>query len=145
MVRGWLMAEIGRLIKELDTNKTIAGDDELIFCCNAIVEEHPTIKLEEIRACLRMGSKGKFGKLYERLKTPEILEFICKYEGEVRTEIMERYHTEKKHDWEVSDLHRSSDYKPLGEFLKDVLDEPTPEREFDRSGARLKKKMDNLD
>jgi len=145
MVRGWIMSEVGRLIKELDAKTTIAGDEELIFCCNAIVEDHPTIKLEEIRTCFNMIRKGKFGKLYERLKTPEILEFICRYEGEVRAEIMERYHTEKKHDWDVSDLKRSSDYKPLGEFLKDVLEEAPPKRDFDRAGTRLKRKMDAND
>jgi len=141
MVRGWIMSEVGRLIKELDTNKTIASDEELIFCCNAIVDEHPTIKLEEIRTCFNMIRMGKFGKLFERLKTPEILEFICKYEGEVRTEIIERLHRERKSE-DYKPIDRNKDYKPLGEFLKDVLDEPTPERKFDRAGARLKRKID---
>lgn len=141
MVRGWLMAEVGRLIKELDTNKTIASDEELIFCCNAIVEEHPTIKLEEIRACFNMIRRGKFGKLFERLKTPEILECLCKYEGEVRAEIIERLHRERKSE-NFKPIERNKDYKPLGEYLKDVLNEPIPKREFDRAGTRLKKKLE---
>ncbi len=141
MVRGWIMAEVGRLIKELDTNKTIAGDEELIFCCNAIVEEHPTIKLEEIRACFNMIRRGKFGKLFERLKTPEILEFLCRYEGEVRAEIIERLHNKRKSE-DYKPIVRSKEYKPLAEYLKDVLNEPIPKREFDRAGARLKKRLD---
>ena len=88
MVRGWLMAEVGRLIK-----------------------------------------------------TPEILECLCKYEGEVRAEIIERLHRERKSE-NFKPIERNKDYKPLGEYLKDVLNEPIPKREFDRAGTRLKKKLE---
>ena len=31
-VRGWVMAEVGKLIKEIDAKTTINSDEELIFC-----------------------------------------------------------------------------------------------------------------
>ena len=31
IVRGWIMAEVGRLIKDVDANKTISSDEELKF------------------------------------------------------------------------------------------------------------------
>ena len=142
IVRGWIMAEVGRLIKEVDANKTLSTDEELQFCCRSILEEHPTLKLEEIRICFVMIRQGKFGKLFERLKTAEILDCLRKYEGEVRAEVMETLHKKRKSET-FQPIERSKDYKPLGEFLKDVLNEPTPQRDFDRAGARLKNKMDS--
>lgn len=133
------MAEVGRLIKEVDANKTLSTDEEIQFCCRSILEEHPTLKLEEIRVCFVMIRQGKFGKLFERLKTAEILDCLRKYEGEVRTEVMESLHRKRKSE-SFDTIKRSKDYKPLGEFLKDVLNEPTPDRSFDRLGTRLKNK-----
>ena len=134
------MAEVGRLVKEIDANKTLSTDEEIKFCCRSILEDHPALKLEELRACFNMIRQGKFGKLFERLKTAEILDSIRQYEGEVRTEVIERLHRKKKHE-SFAPIERTKDYKPLGEFLKDVLNEPTPKREFDRLGTRLKKKL----
>ena len=142
VVRGWIMAEVGRLIKDVDANKTLSTDEEIQFCCRSILEEHPTLKLEEIRICFVMIRQGKFGKLFERLKTAEILDCLRKYEGEVRAEVMETLHKKRKSET-FQPIERSKDYKPLGEFLKDVLNKPTPTINFDRVGARLKKKIDN--
>jgi hypothetical protein len=143
IVRGWIMSEVGRLIKEIDANKTLSTDEELQFCCRSILEEHPTLKLEELRACFIMIRQGKFGKLFERLKTAEILECLRRYEGEVRTEIMEKLHREKKAE-DYKPIERSKDYKPLGEYLKDVLNEPVPKlKKPVRVGARLKERNYN--
>ena len=46
IVRGWIMAEVGRLIKDVDANKTISSNEELQFCCRSILEEHPTLNLK---------------------------------------------------------------------------------------------------
>lgn len=140
VIRGWVMAEVGRLVKEIDANKTLSTDEELRFCCRSILDEHPTLKLEELRTCFNMIRQGKFGKLYERLKTADILECLRKYEGEVRAEVMEQMHREKKSE-QFAPIERGKDYKPLADLLKDVLNEPTPERKFDRAGTRLKKRQ----
>jgi len=138
-VRGWVMAEVGRLIKELDTKTTINSDDELIFCVNSIIEEHPTLKLEELRACFNMIRKGKFGKLYERLKTPEILDCLCRYEGEVRVLIIEK----KMHEDRF--VKQKATVKAISESgLKEVVDEMVIEpieRKGEGLGTRLRKKL----
>jgi len=53
------------------------------------------MKVEEIALVFKMIKQGKFGKLYERLKTAEILEIMMKYEGDVRAELLERKHKEQ--------------------------------------------------
>lgn len=141
MIRGWIMAEVGQLIKELDTKTTISSDEELIFCCNSIVEEHPTLKVEEIRTCFNMIRKGKFGKLYERLKTPEILECLRRYEGEVRVEILER----KMHDDRFKNQRATE--KAIGDSgLREVVDkmvfEPV-ESKGEGVGTRLRGQLGN--
>ena len=137
--RGWVMSEVGRLIKELDMKTTINSDEELIFCVNSIIEEHPTIKLEELRACFNMIRMGKFGKLYERLKTPEILDCLCRYEGEVRVLIMEK----KMHEQKFTKQEET--VEAIGASgLKDVVDkmviEPI-ESKGEGIGTRLRKKL----
>ena len=88
--RLWLLKEVGELLKEVDANKTIRGEDELIRCCDAIIEEHPSFKLEEIALAFQMIKRGKLlPKLYERLKTKEILEALTLYDSEVRTPMRE--------------------------------------------------------
>ena len=142
MVRGWLMAEVGRLIKELDMKTTISTDEELIFCCNSILEEHPTIKLEEIRVCFNMLRRGKFGKMYERLKTSEILDCLRKYEGEVRVEIMERkLHTDRieKQKKPEESIYNSG----LREVVDDMVIEAI-EPKGEGLGTRLRKKFEQF-
>jgi len=90
-----------------------------------------------------MIRQGKFGKLFERLKTAEILECIRQYEGEVRAEIMERLHREEKGE-QFKPIERSEDAVNLSELLKHVLDKPIPIRaNYDKLGGRLKNKIDN--
>tara|TARA_R110002167_G_scaffold73033_1_gene204917 strand:- start:11951 stop:12364 length:414 start_codon:yes stop_codon:yes gene_type:complete len=133
------MSEVGRLIKELDMKTTINSDEELIFCVNSIIEEHPTIKLEELRACFNMIRMGKFGKLYERLKTPEILDCLCRYEGEVRVLIMEK----KMHEQKFTKQEET--VEAIGASgLKDVVDKMVIdpiESKGEGIGTRLRKKL----
>jgi hypothetical protein len=141
IVRGWILAEVGRLVKEVDANKTLSTDEELQFCCRSILDDHPTLKLEELRTCFNMIRQGKFGKLFERLKTAEILECLRNYEGEVRAEIIERLQREEKAE-QFKPIERNANAQNLSELLKDVLDEPTQDHTFDRIGTRLKKRID---
>ena len=140
IVRGWILAEVGRLVKEVDANKTLSTDEELQFCCRSILDDHPTLKLEELRTCFNMIRQGKFGKLFERLKTAEILECLRNYEGEVRAEIIERLQREEKAE-QFKPIEKNANAQNLSELLKDVLDEPTQDHTFDRIGTRLKKRQ----
>ena len=145
IVRGWIMAEVGRLIKDVDANKTISSDEELQFCCRSILDEHPTLKLEELRACFNMVRQGKFGKLFERLKSAEILEFIRQYEGEVRTEVMKRLREEERNQrFETPEkLEPLNLSKRLADILND--DTPLPKPKGHGLGARLKKRLGTND
>jgi len=142
IVRGWIMAEVGRLIKDVDANKTISSDEELQFCCRSILDEHPTLKLEELRACFNMVRQGKFGKLFERLKSAEILEFLRQYEGEVRTEVMKRLREEERNQ-RFEKTETKIEPLNLAKRLADVLndDTPLPKPKGHGLGARLKKKF----
>ena len=141
IVRGWILAEVGRLVKEVDANKTLSTDEELQFCCRSILDDHPTLKLEELRTCFNMIRQGKFGKLFERLKTAEILACLRNYEGEVRAEIIERLHREEKGE-QFKPIERGEFSPKLSELLKDVLDEAKQAHDFDRIGTRLKKRLE---
>jgi len=83
-----------------------------------------------------MIRQGKFGKLFERLKTAEILEVLRRYESEVRTEMMEqRIKQRKSEDFEKSPRK----LEPLG--LKDLVkDSPPPKPKG--SGTRLREAWD---
>ena len=122
LVRGWMLAEVGRLCKDIDETKTLKSDEEITFCCKSIIEDHPTITLQEVRLAFNMVRQGKFGKLYGRLKTAEILEFLRRYEAEVRTEAIEsRMQEERSKRLETAERK----LEPLG--LKDLVkDSPPP-------------------
>tara|TARA_R110000764_G_scaffold146085_1_gene233849 strand:+ start:510 stop:776 length:267 start_codon:yes stop_codon:yes gene_type:complete len=88
-----------------------------------------------------MIRQGKFGKLFERLKTAEILECLRNYEGEVRAEIIERLHREEKGE-QFKPIEKGEFSPNLSELLKDVLDEAKQAHDFDRIGTRLKKRLE---
>jgi len=140
-VRMWIVTEVAKLCKEVDANKTLSTDDELKFCCRSILEDFPALKLEELRACFDMIRAGKFGKLYERLKTPEILEALRRYEGEVRAPIMERQlHNQK---WAMQE--RVGDAMQASQAVQEVvskLDAKTPNKPKNSGlGQRVKKHL----
>ena len=138
IVRGWIVSEVGRMIKELNYKVTIQSDEELMFCCRSIIDEHPTLKLEEIRVCFDMIRKGKYGKMFERFKTPEILTCLSTYQGETRAEMLER----KVAEDQQQKIERADELlEPLG--LAELYDklqvkDHVPKKEG--IGTRLKKK-----
>ena len=110
----WMLKEVGALIREVDANKTLRDSDELTACCEAIIEEHPTLKLEEMVQCFTMIKRGKLlPRMYERLKTKDILDALRQYEGEVRAEMMERQHQATK----IDPHKRTSDGQTVRDFL----------------------------
>ena len=137
VVRAWLASQVYNLVKFMDMNKTISTDEELQFCCRQILSDHPTLKLEEIVVCFDMIKAGKFGKMYERFKAPELLQCLREYEGEVRTPILENQrHMEKQED--------KSPQMPWMEKVVNNLPEPGPDEPAtikEGVGARLKKTL----
>jgi len=88
-LKTFLVIELGKLIKFIDAKKTIETDEDLIFTVESIISDFPALKLEEIVVVFQEMKQGKWGKFYERLKTPEILEIFRTFEGQ-RSELLER-------------------------------------------------------
>lgn len=126
--RAWLVMEVGKLCRDIDANKTLETDEEFAFTCRAILDEFPAMKAEEIRVAFDMIRMGKLVKLYERLKTAEILEALRQYEGEVRAPILEDYKKEEFPEGPLAPLG-------LGELAKTLT---TVERTHYGSGRRVK-------
>lgn len=134
--RAWLVMEVTKLCKEKDMNKTLKSDEEIAFCCRAIYKEHPTMTLEEIRMAFDMIRMGKFGKMFERLQTAEILEALRTYEAEVRANMMEQRHERtKSQTQEFSD--RKLEPLNLAALVKD-----SPVRKRKGSGTMLRERWD---
>lgn len=113
-----MLTEVGRLCKMVDANKTLSSDEEMRMTCRAIVDDFPSLKLEELRACFDMIVQGKFGKLYERLKTAEILDCLRRYEGEVRAPILER----QMHNNKFAHVDRLTHALAESTAVKDAVD-----------------------
>lgn len=138
MCRGWIMAQVGKLCKDMDATKTLSTDEELLFTCRSILTEHPTLKLEEIAVCFDMIRMGKFGKLYGRLKTAEILECLRQYEGEIRAEIMETK-VKQMHIDHTQAMMDTIDPAIIAKFISDKR----VEMKKDGIGSRLRRELDN--
>jgi len=140
-IRMWVVTEVAKLCKEVDANKTLSTDEELKFCCRSIIEDFPALKLEELRACFDMIRAGKFGKLYERLKTPEILDALRRYEGEVRAPIMERQIHNQKWNMQERMDNQLKDSKEVREVVGS-LSVTAPKKPKDSGlGQRVKKHL----
>jgi len=112
--------------------KTIATDDELEFVCRSIIEDFPTLKVEEIKIAFDRIRKGDV-QLFERLKGPELLQCIRTYEGEVRAPILERIHHE--HSGTTKETQ-----KWLGNVEFEIPEDTGPAQIQDGIGSRLKRK-----
>lgn len=140
-IRLWIVTEVGRLCKMVDANKTLSTDEELKMCCRAIVEDFPALKLEEVRTCFDMIIQGKFGKLYERLKTAEILECLRKYEGDVRAPILERQMQNQKYAHVDRLTHALSESVEVKDAVN-KLEVKTPQKPKESGlGQRVKKRL----
>lgn len=82
-----------RMVKDvvdfIEAKRTLTSVEDITFTAEAIIQGHPTLKLEELAMCCRDMKMGRFGKYYERLKTAEFTDALCQVEGE-RAAILER-------------------------------------------------------
>lgn len=115
----FLVAALGNLVEFIDAKKTIKGNEQLMFTMESLIEEFPTMKVEEFILVFRMIATGKFGKMYERLKLPELYAACVDYESEHRAEIMEA----QKHDDGFRYDPSKITYKPtrLSDGVREVL------------------------
>lgn len=117
-----LILELGKLVDFVDAKKTLKDSDQLLFTAETLIEDFPTMKLEEFVLVFNWIKKGKFGKMYERLKLAEIEEAVKTYEGEYRAQYLENRNNEQKHEGKEFDPTNIT-YKPskLGDKVKEVL------------------------
>lgn len=140
-IRLWILTEVGRLCKMVDANKTLSSDEELKMCCRAIIDDFPALKIEEVRTCFDMIIQGKFGKLYERLKTADILECLRRYEGEVRAPILERQMQNNKAAYRDKLTHALAESPEVMDAVE-KLEVSTPKKPKDSGlGQRVKRKL----
>jgi len=121
----------------MDMKKTITSDEEMGFVCRTILDDHPTLKVEELKLALDRIRKGEF-KLFERLKGPEILTAINEYQGLVRAPILEALHkteTQPK-------LESKAWMKKALEYAQDAIGERHGEEVKGHGvGSRMKKRF----
>lgn len=91
--------ELTRALKELiqfvDASKTIATSEQFISTVETLLHDFPTLTLEEFYYVFNGIKKGKYGKLYERLKLAEISDCIKIYESGERCDFKEVDHKQE--------------------------------------------------
>lgn len=136
-VRAYVVKEVAGLCKEMDMKKTISTNEELDFVCRTILEDFPTLKIEELRLAFDNIRKGKVD-LYERLKGPEILKALYDYEGDVRAPILEDLNRRQR------EAGRMKNLPPWFERMKHWMpeDEEMETPPGHGIGSRLRKHLD---
>ena len=76
----------------VDASTTIRNDEELAHVADALMMEFPAMTIEEWEEIFHRIECGKFGKLYNRLKLPELMDCARQWEGIRATEVLERGH-----------------------------------------------------
>jgi hypothetical protein len=112
----------------LDYNKTIRQTEHIIEAVDHLIHEFPAMKLEEWKCVMMNFKTGKYGKQFERLMLPELVEAFQQYEGE-RAQRRETLWTQKK-DEPFEPL--SSEQSQLMKRLLADLD--LPETDTDQKG-----------
>ena len=123
-----LMKLLTETIVYLDYNKTITGTQNFIDAVDYLIKMFPAMKLEEWVVIMNRLKAGYYGKHYERLKLPELVEIFQQHEGE-RAEMMERNITRKK----------AEPFEPLSEEQRHIIkrlmkDLDLPEDDTDDKG-----------
>jgi len=122
MVHLSLMALLKDAVDYLEMNKSFRHEGDYIEAIDYLIKEFPAMKIEEWKIICVNLKAGKYGKMYERLKLPELVEIFQKYEGE-RAEMMERrIKRDKVEVQEYTPL--SEEQKQLWEKFKTGLDLP---------------------
>jgi len=121
-----LMALLKDAIDYLEYNKSFRHEGDYIEAIDYLIKEFPVMKIEEWKIiCINLKA-GKYGKMYERLKLPELIEIFQKFEGE-RAEMREKQ------------MRRNKDVPPLPDIDTEILkrlskDLALPEPDTDEKG-----------
>jgi hypothetical protein len=91
----------------IDAKKRLTIAEDYTFTVDEMINQRPDWTIEEFANFFKMVKRGDFGKLYERFKTPEVLEFMAKYE-ETRCDVRDELRREKEDSMRKE---RSEDFK----------------------------------
>lgn len=95
LVHMTLTALLKDAVDYLEMNKSFRHEGDYIEAVSYLIEEFPVMKLEEWKVICTRLKAGYYGKMYERLKLPELVEIFKSHESE-RAEYMERQHERSK-------------------------------------------------
>lgn len=91
-VRTYLVSDLAWTLRVVGAGTTITDTDELTHAVDALVEEFPAMTLEGFAQVLDRIRKGKAGNLYNRLKLPELMQAVQRYEADEVAAYRERRH-----------------------------------------------------
>ena len=95
LVHMTLTALLKDAVDYLEMNKSFRHEGDYIEAVTYLIDEFPVMKLEEWKVICTRLKAGYYGKMYERLKLPELVEIFKSHESE-RAEYMERQHERSK-------------------------------------------------
>ncbi len=127
------MALLKDAIEYLDFNKSFRNTKDYIDAVDYLIEQFPAMKLEEWALIMKRLKAGYYGKMFERLKLPELVDIFQRHEGE-RGDMMKR--KVKQDRKEEDDNKRENLFNSgMGEVLKKIAEDlKLPEDDTDRQG-----------
>tara|TARA_R100000353_G_scaffold113957_1_gene81583 strand:+ start:1125 stop:1703 length:579 start_codon:yes stop_codon:yes gene_type:complete len=127
-----LTALLKDAVDYLDMNKSFRHEGDYIDAVTYLIEWFPAMKLEEWKVICQRLKAGYYGKMYERLKLPELVEIFQQHEGE-RAEYMEKKIMRTKDEAEQRVSHKMTDEQKQmwSEFVEKLN---LPEDDIDEKG-----------
>lgn len=123
-----LMKLLTETIVYLDYNKTITGTQNFIDAVDYLIDMFPAMTLEEWKVIMTRFKAGYYGKKFERLQLPELVEAFMQHEGE-RADMMETtWKQNKTEPIEVISKEQMNVFKRL------MIDLNLPEEDTDNKG-----------
>jgi len=138
-LRNYLYEQLKMLVDFIDAKKTL-DDKGIIFTVESLIEDFPIMKVEEWQIAFKEIAKGRYGKLYERFKTAEVIECVRQFESD-RATIYEEQHKSTTQELKVNLTTILSNLKlgeieiegekvgTLGSQLKKTLSNDAPNKE----------------
>lgn len=97
--KAYLLLEVKSLVQVVGAKTTMDNAEEMIECCEMMVDDFPSLKLEEIRYAFDLIKRGKLTQVYDRLKMREVSQALMTYESTHRADVMEQdYYSSKPRD-----------------------------------------------
>lgn len=118
ILKVWMLVRVVKLSERVDATRRLVSQDEYMECVEAIMDAVPTLRIEEVELVFRNIERGQVD-LFGRLKIPDIVGQLIKYDGTTATEMRERANERRPDNHE-----RMSERRPDFVFLteQDLLD-----------------------